>query len=122
MVNPSVSLIPKKWQNKLLDVIITNMIIPKNNFKTFSKPKTTTGFTHSTKFVNLMCGFTLIEAILYLAIAGTVLYFISGFAFNSIFGKAKIETIQDVNQNSRSVLDEISNTVNSSVEINGIVQ
>jgi len=90
------------------------MIIFKKNFNT--------GFTNTTKPANLVCGFTLIEAILYLAIAGTVLYFISGFAFNAIFGKAKIETIQDVNQNTRSVLDEISNTVNSSIEINGIVQ
>jgi type II secretory pathway pseudopilin PulG len=65
-------------------------------------------------------GFTLIEAILYLAIAGTVLYFISGFAFNSIFGKAKIETVQDVNQNSRSVLDEIGNAVSGATEINGV--
>jgi type II secretory pathway pseudopilin PulG len=65
-------------------------------------------------------GFTLIEAILYLAIAGTVLYFVSGFAFNSIFGKAKIETIQDINQNSRSVLDQISSAVGDAVEINGV--
>ena len=64
-------------------------------------------------------GFTLIEAILYLAIAGTVLYFISGFAFNSIFGKAKIETIQDVNQSSQSVLDQMSNTVSDSMGVNG---
>ncbi len=67
-------------------------------------------------------GFTLLEAILYLAIAGTVLYFISSFAFNVIFGKEKIETIQYVNQNTRSILDEISNTINSAVEINGITQ
>jgi type II secretory pathway pseudopilin PulG len=65
-------------------------------------------------------GFTLIEAILYLAIAGTVLYFISGFAFNAIFGRAKIETIQEVNQNSRSVLDEISRSISDSIEINGV--
>lgn len=64
-------------------------------------------------------GFTLIEAILYLAIAGTVLYFISGFAFNAIFGKAKIETVQEINQNSRAVLDEISRSVSDAIEING---
>jgi type II secretory pathway pseudopilin PulG len=63
-------------------------------------------------------GFTLIEAILYLAIAGTVLYFISGFAFNAIFGKSKIETVQSVNQNARAVLDDITGTVNNSLEIN----
>jgi prepilin-type N-terminal cleavage/methylation domain-containing protein len=67
-------------------------------------------------------GFTLIEVILYLAIAGTVLYFISGFAFNAIFGKAKIDTVQNLNQNSQSVLDDISNTVGDSVQINGIYQ
>lgn len=66
-------------------------------------------------------GFTLIEAVLYLAIAGTVLYFISGFAFNVIFGRAKIDTVQDINQNSRAVLDEISNAVGGAIEINGIV-
>ncbi|OHA47181.1 MAG: hypothetical protein A2541_01455 [Candidatus Taylorbacteria bacterium RIFOXYD2_FULL_36_9] len=66
-------------------------------------------------------GFTLIEAILYLAIAGTVLYFISGFAFNAIFGKAKIETIQEVNESSRSVLDQISNAISGSIEVNGTV-
>lgn len=64
-------------------------------------------------------GFTLIEAILYLAIAGTVLYFISGFAFNSIFGKSKIETLQDINQNNRSVLDDISSSIGDSIGING---
>jgi len=67
-------------------------------------------------------GFTLFETVLYLAIAGVVIYFISGFAFNSIFGKSKIEIIQGVNQNSRSVLDEISNTISDSVEVNGISQ
>lgn len=65
-------------------------------------------------------GFTLIEVVLYLAIAGTVLYFISGFTFDAIFGKAKIDTVQDVGQNNRSVLDEISNAVNNSIEINGV--
>ncbi len=72
--------------------------------------------------MNMKKGFTLIEAVLYLAIAGTVLYFISGFAFNAIFGKAKIDTIQEVNQNSQSVLDEISNSVANSLEINGSIQ
>lgn len=64
-------------------------------------------------------GFTLIEAILYLAIAGVILYFISGFAFNAIFGKSKIETIQGVNQNARSVLDEMGNIIGNSISING---
>ncbi len=63
-------------------------------------------------------GFTLIEAILYLAIAGTVLYFVSGFAFNSIFGKSKIEAIQDVNQSNRAVLDDINTTISDAIEIN----
>jgi type II secretory pathway pseudopilin PulG len=66
-------------------------------------------------------GFTLLEALLYLAIAGTVLYFISGFAFNSIFGKAKIETFQSINQNSQSILDELSNTIGNSEGVNGFV-
>jgi prepilin-type N-terminal cleavage/methylation domain-containing protein len=65
-------------------------------------------------------GFTLIETILYLAIAGIVLYFIGGFTFNAIFGKAKIETLQNINQNNRSVLDEISEAVGNSLEINGL--
>jgi type II secretory pathway pseudopilin PulG len=69
--------------------------------------------------IDMKKGFTLIEAILYLAIAGTVLYFISGFAFNAIFGKAKIETVQEINQNSRAVLDEISRSVSDAIEING---
>jgi type II secretory pathway pseudopilin PulG len=67
-------------------------------------------------------GFTLIEAILYLAIAGVVLYFVSGFSFNAIFGKAKIDTIQNINQSSRAVLDEMSNTVGNAIEINGFTQ
>ena len=67
-------------------------------------------------------GFTLIEAVLYLAIAGTVLYFISGFAFNSIFGKAKIESIQGVNQDARSALDDISTTIGGATEFIGIRQ
>lgn len=64
-------------------------------------------------------GFTLIEAVLYLAIAGTVLYFISGFAFNAIFGKSRIDTIQDVGITSQAVLNDISDTVSNSLEING---
>lgn len=67
-------------------------------------------------------GFTLIEAVLYLAIAGTALYFIGGFAFNAFFSKQKIETIQEVNQTTRSVLDEVSSTIGNSLEINGITQ
>lgn len=63
-------------------------------------------------------GFTLIEAILYLAIAGTVLYFISGFAFNAIFGQEKIQDVQDMDQSTRTVLDEISTTISDSQGIN----
>lgn len=82
------------------------------------------GFIHTliTYTRNLMSGFTLIEAILYLAIASTILYFISGFAFNVIFGKAKIEAIHELNQNGQSVLNEISNTISDSVGINGFNQ
>jgi type II secretory pathway pseudopilin PulG len=69
--------------------------------------------------IDMKKGFTLIEAILYLAIAGTVLYFISGFAFNAIFGKAKIETVQEVNQNSRAVLDDIGKAISVATDING---
>ena len=67
-------------------------------------------------------GFTLIEAVLYLAIAGTVLYFISGFAFNSIFGKSKIESIQNANDNTQSVLDEMGKSVSNSQGVNGFTQ
>ena len=67
-------------------------------------------------------GFTLIEAVLYLAIAGTILYFISSFAFNVIFSKSKIETIQDINQNSQAVINKISTTVEDAIGINGITQ
>lgn len=65
-------------------------------------------------------GFTLLEAVLYLAIAGTVIYFISGFAFNAIFGKAKIETIQEMSEGSQSVLDQISSAISNASEINGL--
>lgn len=64
-------------------------------------------------------GFTLIEAVLYLAIAGTVLYFISGFAFNSIFGKSKIESVQEINQNTQAVLNDISRDIGDALEIIG---
>ena len=71
---------------------------------------------------NLIMGFTLMEAVLYLAIAGIVLYFISGFAFNSIFGKSKIEVIQKVNNNSQIILEDMSSSIGDAVEINGIIQ
>ena len=64
----------------------------------------------------------MIEAVLYLAIAGTVLYFISGFAFNSIFGKSKIESIQNANDNTQSVLDEMGKSVSNSQGVNGFTQ
>lgn len=65
-------------------------------------------------------GFTLIEAVIYLAIAGTSLYFISSFAFNSMFGKAKIDTVHDVNDNGKALIDEIAKDVQSAVGINGV--
>ena len=65
-------------------------------------------------------GFTLFEALLYLAIGGVVIYFISGFAFNAIFGRAKIETIQGVNKNTQAILDDIGSTVGDSISINGV--
>ncbi len=63
-------------------------------------------------------GFTLIEAVLYLAIAGTVLYFISGFAFNAIFGENKIQEVQDMDQSTRSMLDDINSSIIESVDVN----
>ncbi len=61
-------------------------------------------------------GFTLIEAILYLAIAGTVLYFISGFAFNAIFGKSKIEALQEVDQTTKLIFDDIEDTLVDAID------
>ena len=69
--------------------------------------------------MNMKKGFTLIEAILYLAIAGTVLYFISGFAFNAIFGENKIQEVQDIDQSTRLILDDINISISESIEING---
>jgi type II secretory pathway pseudopilin PulG len=66
-------------------------------------------------------GFTLIEAVLYLAIAGIILPIISGFAFNSIFGKSKIESVQDIGQSGQSVIDDINKTITDGVEINEII-
>jgi len=65
-------------------------------------------------------GFTLLEAVLYLAIAGMVIYFISGFAFNAIWGKSKIESIQGVSQEMQSVVDDISGTISDAIEVNGV--
>lgn len=65
-------------------------------------------------------GFTLLEAVLYLAIAGIVLYFVSAFGFNAIFGRSKIDSFQDVNSAGRAVLDEISNTIRDGEAINGV--
>lgn len=67
-------------------------------------------------------GFTLIELVLYLAIAGTVLYFISGFTFNALFGRSKIETIQEINQNSRLILDDITSTIGDSAGVNYVTE
>ncbi len=61
-------------------------------------------------------GFTLIEAVLYLAIAGTVLYFIGGFTFNAMFGKSKIEVLQDMDQTSQLILDDINSTINEATD------
>jgi len=65
-------------------------------------------------------GFTLIEAVIYLAIAGTSLYFISSFAFNSMFGKAKIDTVHDVNDNGKALVDQIAKDVQSAVGVNQV--
>jgi Tfp pilus assembly protein PilE len=64
----------------------------------------------------LVTGFTLIEVILYLAIAGTVLYFISGFSFNAIFDKSKIEVLQDVDQTSQLIFDDINSTISEAID------
>ncbi len=70
------------------------------------------------KIKNNKAGFTLIEAILYLAIAGTVLYFVSGFAFNAIFGEEKIQEIQDTDKSTRSMLEDISASFSEAMDIN----
>ena len=67
-------------------------------------------------------GFTLLEAVLYLAIAGVVLYFVGGFAFNAFFGKGKIEATQNITEDSRGVLDNMSHSFENASGVNAISQ
>ena len=76
--------------------------------------------TEKNKKSKYSLGFSLIETALYLAIVGTAMYYVGGFAVNSVVGKNKVQSIQDVNQVARSVMDQISSTVESAVEINSI--
>ncbi|MEI6528741.1 MAG: hypothetical protein WCO10_03705 [bacterium] len=75
---------------------------------------------NSKKTKKYALGFTLIEAAIYLAIAGSALYYISGFTFNSIFGKTQIDTTHEVSDNSKAVLDEISAQVEDAIEVNAV--
>ena len=68
---------------------------------------------------NKHMGFTLMEVILYLAIAGTVLYFIGGFAFNAIFGKSKIEAYQDINTNLEAVMNDLKDVISDAESVYG---
>lgn len=65
-------------------------------------------------------GITLLEALIYIVIVGTVLYYVGGFAINSLFSKQKIGAVHDVSGNAQYMVDEIADKIKESVEVNGI--
>lgn len=67
-----------------------------------------------------MKGFTLVEIVIYLAILGIILFFVSGMIFNGVVSSSKIEAWQDVNDNGRFVTDKILEAVQSSNGVNGV--
>lgn len=67
-------------------------------------------------------GITLLEAVLYLAIIGTILYYVGGFVINSLYGKEKIGAVHDITNNGQYMVDEIASKIGDAVEVNGISQ
>ncbi|MCH8741572.1 hypothetical protein IH779_01600 [Patescibacteria group bacterium] len=65
-----------------------------------------------------MKSFTLIELIIYIAIIGVVLIFMSGFLWNIIFGNIKETAYQEVQQNARFALTKITQETKKAAGIN----
>lgn len=65
-------------------------------------------------------GFTLIEIVVYVAILGVVLFFVSGFIFNGAVSTSRIEDWQEVNDTGKFITTQILDAVQSSQGINGV--
>ncbi len=63
-------------------------------------------------------GFTLIEIIIYVAILGIILFFLSGFIFNGVNSSSKIQAWQEVNDNGRFIENKVLEAVQSSQGVN----
>lgn len=65
-----------------------------------------------------MKGFTLIELIIYVAIATTILSLLIGFLWNIVFGNIKITANLEVQQNARFAMIKISQEIKKAVGVN----
>lgn len=65
-----------------------------------------------------MKGFTLIEFLIYIGIVAIVLLSANAIALNVIFGKVKLSTIEEVNQNARFSMVKIASTISNAETIN----
>jgi Tfp pilus assembly protein PilW len=65
-----------------------------------------------------MKGFTLIEFLLYIGLLGIILTVSGAIGLNILFGKAKLNSIEEVSQNSRFAIEKIASTIRNAQAIN----
>lgn len=63
-------------------------------------------------------GTTLLEFLLYISITGIILFVVGAIGYNILFGKAKLRAIEEVNENGRSAIEKISDTIRNADAIN----
>lgn len=63
-------------------------------------------------------GFTLIEFLLYIVIVGVILVVVGGIGLNILLGKAKQGALEEVSQNARFVMENITSAVRGAQSVN----
>lgn len=63
-------------------------------------------------------GFTLIEFLLYIGMTATVIAVLGSFSFQTIWGKARLTSMDEVSQNVRFVLEKMSLAIRNAQAIN----
>jgi prepilin-type N-terminal cleavage/methylation domain-containing protein len=67
-------------------------------------------------------GFTLIELLVYISILAILLLAFGAVLFNTLYGKAKLETVQEVGQNARRITEHIADRVRNAQSITAPAQ
>ncbi|MFC1802140.1 prepilin-type N-terminal cleavage/methylation domain-containing protein [Patescibacteria group bacterium] len=74
------------------------------------------------KLKNNKKGFTLIEFLLYISIISVVLLIAGGIALNILLAKAKLGAIDEVNQNTRVIVEKVLSSIRNAEVVNSPLQ